>query len=239
YEQALPHYTRALALMEKARGPEHPDVAISLNNLGNVSRDMGRHEQALRYHTRALAVREKALGPEHAKVAMSIHNLGTVLYAQGRYELALRRFEHARAVWEKALEPGHPHLASVYQYLGRVYVKLQEWDKAEHLLEQARAVAEKSLRGARSSELAGALLGLGELRLAQGRPAAAVPLLEQALTLAMAGKAEVRFLLAQSLWGSGGDKRRAVALATEARAEWQRLGHPTLAQASQWLTRAL
>lgn len=33
YDEAEPLFTRALAIREKALGPEHPDVASSLNNL--------------------------------------------------------------------------------------------------------------------------------------------------------------------------------------------------------------
>jgi len=33
YAKAEPLYNRALAIREKALGPEHPDVATSLNNL--------------------------------------------------------------------------------------------------------------------------------------------------------------------------------------------------------------
>ena len=33
YAEAEPLYERALAIREKALGPDHPDVATSLNNL--------------------------------------------------------------------------------------------------------------------------------------------------------------------------------------------------------------
>jgi tetratricopeptide (TPR) repeat protein len=33
YGRAAPLFQRALAIYEKALGPEHPDVALSLNNL--------------------------------------------------------------------------------------------------------------------------------------------------------------------------------------------------------------
>ena len=36
YEDAKPLYERSLALLEKALGPDHPDVAASLNNLAGL-----------------------------------------------------------------------------------------------------------------------------------------------------------------------------------------------------------
>jgi hypothetical protein len=75
--------------------------------------------------------------------------------------------------------------------------------------------------------------------LAQGQPADALPYLERAQKLTPEGniRAEVRFALARALWSARRtDRQRAVTLANEAKAHWQRLGHtPRLAQTSQWL----
>ena len=40
-------YKRSLAIREKSLGPDHPDVAISLNNLAALYRDQGRWAEAL------------------------------------------------------------------------------------------------------------------------------------------------------------------------------------------------
>jgi len=37
---------RALAVLEKALGPDHPNVAIAVNNLAGLYKDQGRHEEA-------------------------------------------------------------------------------------------------------------------------------------------------------------------------------------------------
>jgi Tetratricopeptide repeat len=54
-------------LKEKALGPDHPDVATSLNNLALLYHVQGLHEQAEPLYNRSLAIMEKALGPEHPK----------------------------------------------------------------------------------------------------------------------------------------------------------------------------
>ena len=41
YTEAEPFIQRALAITEKALGPEHPDVATSLNNLAALYQDQG------------------------------------------------------------------------------------------------------------------------------------------------------------------------------------------------------
>ena len=67
---------QALALAERAFGPEHPATAVSLNNLANVLQAQGRYGEAEPLHRRALAIREKALGAEHPDTADSLNYLG-------------------------------------------------------------------------------------------------------------------------------------------------------------------
>jgi tetratricopeptide (TPR) repeat protein len=62
---ARPYYERALAIHEKALGPDHPIRPQSLNNLGYCCNAMGDLAGARPYYERALAIREKALGPDH------------------------------------------------------------------------------------------------------------------------------------------------------------------------------
>ena len=83
HEQALPLYQRALAIREKALGPDHPDTATSLNNLAGLYQAMGRHEQALPLYQRALAMMRKTLGPDHPDTATSLNNLAGLYRGHG------------------------------------------------------------------------------------------------------------------------------------------------------------
>jgi tetratricopeptide (TPR) repeat protein len=60
YADAEPHYKRALAIYEKALGPDHPNLAASLNNLAELYRAQGRYADAEPLYKRALAIKEKA-----------------------------------------------------------------------------------------------------------------------------------------------------------------------------------
>jgi tetratricopeptide (TPR) repeat protein len=46
YSDAIPVAQQALAIREKALGPDHPDVASSLNNLAELYRKQGRYADA-------------------------------------------------------------------------------------------------------------------------------------------------------------------------------------------------
>src|SRR5262249_42851039 len=75
YSAARPLFERALAIREKALGPEHPATAESLANLADLLRDQEGDLAAARpLYERALAIHEKALGPEHPLTAKTLNN---------------------------------------------------------------------------------------------------------------------------------------------------------------------
>src|SRR5437667_998388 len=75
FPEAVPLLQRALAIREKTLGPEHPDVAASLDNLAGLYRVQGKYREAEPLYRRALAIEERTLGREHPVVAASLDNL--------------------------------------------------------------------------------------------------------------------------------------------------------------------
>ncbi len=59
FAEAEPLYQRALAVYEKALGPEHPDVATSLENYAALLRETEREDRAEEMEARAKAIRAK------------------------------------------------------------------------------------------------------------------------------------------------------------------------------------
>ena len=104
YDQALPLYQRALAIREKVLGPEHPDVAMSLNNLAALYRDTGQYAKAEPLYQRSLMFREKSLGPDHPDVAQSLENYAELLSKTGRAKDAAQLVARAQTIkgkWEQ------------------------------------------------------------------------------------------------------------------------------------------
>jgi tetratricopeptide (TPR) repeat protein len=60
-----PYYECALAICEKALGPDHPDTANRLNNLGALLQAMGDLAGALPYVERAMALLTARLRPDN------------------------------------------------------------------------------------------------------------------------------------------------------------------------------
>jgi hypothetical protein len=72
---------RALAIDEASFGPEHPDVAIDLNNLAQLLKATNRLGEAEPPMRRALAIFEASLGGDHPNTRTVAKNLAGLLSA--------------------------------------------------------------------------------------------------------------------------------------------------------------
>ena len=103
-----PLYKRALAIREKALGPEHSHVANSLNNLAALYYAQGKYVEAEPLFKRTLAILEKALGPEHPDVATCLENYAALLKQMGRGAEAEPLEARARAIRARQAEKNPP-----------------------------------------------------------------------------------------------------------------------------------
>jgi serine/threonine-protein kinase len=138
-------HERALALREKALGPDHPDVAASLGNLANALWAMGDYSRAKEIAERALALREKLLGPEHPDVARSVNMLASVLSELGEYARVLSLRERTLSIREKVLGPEHPEVANALNNLGTHLFAMGEYERSRATHERALAIREKTI----------------------------------------------------------------------------------------------
>ena len=86
FAEAKVHLRRAFTLAEKVYGPDHPKVAIRVNNLGSVLQDMGDLQKAKEHYERALEICHKFLGEEHPSTAMVRDNLKSLANVQRKGE---------------------------------------------------------------------------------------------------------------------------------------------------------
>jgi tetratricopeptide (TPR) repeat protein len=180
--QSQPLYRRALAIREKALGPEHPETSTSLNNLAQLYQAMGDYIKAEPLLRRVLAIREKTLGPEHPLTATSFNNLAGLYDLMSDYPRAEALYRRALEIREKALGPEHPGTATSLNNLAELYKAMDEFAKAEPLLQRALAIREKTF-GAEHPETATSLNNLAGLYRSMGDYAKAEPLLRSALAI--------------------------------------------------------
>jgi len=75
--------------LEKALGPEHPDVATAVNNLALLYQKLSRPSQAEPLFLRCIAIREKHFGPRHPSVVAGYQTYAAFLVTQRRMTEAL------------------------------------------------------------------------------------------------------------------------------------------------------
>ena len=131
---------RALAIDEQSYGPDHPDVAMGLNNVALLLKRTNRLKEAEPLYRRALAIDEKSYGPDHPNVATRLNNLASLIYSTSRMGEADPLMKRAVEIfWKFTRDTGHehPHLrdaiaayASLLQEMGyseqQVRARLQE-----------------------------------------------------------------------------------------------------------------
>ena len=96
-------------IFEAAYGPDHPEVARTLTNLGLVLRGLGDLAGARAHQERALRINEAAYGPDHSSVAITLTSLGLVLRDLGDLAGARAQQERALRINEAAYSPDHSH----------------------------------------------------------------------------------------------------------------------------------
>src|SRR3712207_5105585 len=87
-EQAELLFQRALDIKEKALGPNHISVAVSLSNLAEIYIHKEQYTKAESLLKRSVTIFEKSLGMSHPDLATVIENYALLLRAMNRNEEA-------------------------------------------------------------------------------------------------------------------------------------------------------
>ena len=86
--KAVVVFEMVLAKRNAQLGDDHPDVAMSLGNIGLASCNMGDYAAAADHYERALAIWRRELDATHPFVAQTLHNLGIVTSNLGNHAAA-------------------------------------------------------------------------------------------------------------------------------------------------------
>ena len=182
YDAALPLAERVLALMEKARGPSHADVATAANNLAEVYRLKGEYSRAEPLFLRALSIQERASNAGNADIANTLNNLAELYKDQGNYARAEPLHQRALAIREKVFGPQHPAVATTLNNLADLYRSKGDYARAEPLYQRALTIYVK-VSGAEDPDVALVLNNLGALYQYKGDYARAEPAYLRALAI--------------------------------------------------------
>ncbi len=78
YSKALSSDEKALQIKQQSLPPNHPDFAMSYNNIGLVYKNMGDYSKARSFYERAVEIGQQSLPSNHPNLLDSRKNLDIV-----------------------------------------------------------------------------------------------------------------------------------------------------------------
>jgi tetratricopeptide (TPR) repeat protein len=201
------------------RFPGHPLLeAWTAVSRGLLLRTEGRLEEALAEERRALAAKQSLLGPDHLDVALSAGNVGLVLQELGRSGEAEPLLRRMLETITRLVGPENARVAQALLNHGESLTDLHRFDEAEAALQRALSIWRD--RSASPFFEGYGLMDLGRLKLAKGATSEARGLLERAVAVLEKRDAELaaeaEFALAEAVWASPAERRRAIQMARHA-----------------------
>lgn len=185
YREAQDYLERALAIKQRSPLVSPPEIAMALDDLGDLYGLQGRFDDGEKLLKQGLALLEKTYGPQ----ATSATNYQNILNDLGNLYTDAGRLPESEAVLRKAYALGHasagendPNVSSMLGNLANVLEKQSRYAEAEALFNQTLLAREKTF-GPNHPAVVYALNNLANNYGDQGRDADALPLQQRVLAI--------------------------------------------------------
>ncbi|CAK4616321.1 hypothetical protein LEN26_019849 [Aphanomyces euteiches] len=106
-DQALECFEESLRVRREILAPDHPDIAISMCNVGILYWHTHKKQKAEEMLLEAVERLESKVGPNSALTALAWNNLGVVYKEMGKYDAAIELFQKATSVRAQILGDSH------------------------------------------------------------------------------------------------------------------------------------
>lgn len=179
YGRAVLYIERGLRLRELVLPASHPDIGQSCHNLAVLRSKLGQAETALPFYQRALGIYKHSVGETSALHQSTLVSMASSLIEIGRLEEAENLLLPAREVLQQRLGPAHLFCSDLDMTLGSLYQRQGRLNLAQQAYERALEVR-LMLFEAYHTDVANTYNSLGEVCLAQGKPAQAIGFFEKA-----------------------------------------------------------
>jgi len=188
WSKAEPPLRRALAIQERASGPDDQEVAWRLVNLAALLFTKSNHAEAEALYRRALSIQENAVGQHDVHVTPMLSGLALVLIAKGDRAGAEALYRREMVIVEGLPQNGTTtQMAFLFQQDSEILAGLLaakgDYGGAEPLYRRALPVREKML-GPDDPYVVCLLNGLAGVLYAKGDYTGAEPLYRRALAIA-------------------------------------------------------
>lgn len=134
YEHSLKYNFEILAIYEQAQ--DSVDIAVTLNTIGFLYKDIEDLPNALMYFNRALTLNQQMNkdGVNDNNIVSNLINIGVIHQSMGAYRSSIESFNDALKVKEKT--GSAVEIAVMHNYLASIYYTLQNYNEArKHSIE--------------------------------------------------------------------------------------------------------
>lgn len=182
YQKAGPLYKEAMTALARKLGEDHPEMATSWQQIGELQETLGEYDKAVSLYKKALAILEKKRGAEHPVLANLLAKLGALCMELEMEKEAVPLYERLVRVREKALRPTHPQLAISLNNLAEAYRLQGRYADAEGCYQKTLVINE-TVHGPEHPSVAAVLQELAKLSTSQRRPEEAKQYQERAAAI--------------------------------------------------------
>jgi serine/threonine protein kinase/tetratricopeptide (TPR) repeat protein len=145
YDRAETMQRAALAINQKLHGPQSPETATSLNQLGMVLMTHGKWSDAGFVYEEALAIRRR-VNSTNAETAESLNNLAEIYTQLGRIDEAEPLCREALAIRQGLFTAHSLEAAQSLRDLGIILADKGQWDKADEIEREALSIRTSLLK---------------------------------------------------------------------------------------------
>ena len=137
YNEAVPLLQSSLETRQEVLGPEHPEVAASMDHLAEVLGYRGDFDAAHSLYKKAFEAKQQAGNAETLEAAISLSGMAEMLMEQGKYDLAEPLYAQALELRRKFLGDTHAEVAENMRKFGLNSFYKGEFEQAEGRLREA------------------------------------------------------------------------------------------------------
>lgn len=138
YSIAAKAANETLEFAEQVFGPDHPNVAESLNNLALICYSQGKEAEAAIFEHTLTQRQGKELWPDHSDQSQYLNKLVLLNLAKRKYSEAESFFERALAIKKYALGQDHSELSQILGNLADLHKSQGNYLEAEAFLKSLR-----------------------------------------------------------------------------------------------------
>jgi len=182
YENAIKLFENVLHEQKKNSGPESPEVAVILTDMGTTYGLIGKFNKAEECFEKCINIWENIVGETHPNIALSLINRSAVFTMKNEHLKAINDSEKALSIFKKEFGLQNKHTADCLKNMAVIHMGLGNYKKAIELDESSVSI-HKSIYGQMHGKTGLAINNLATDYKLNNEYEKALSLYEEALTI--------------------------------------------------------